>query len=165
MQETNDRAGQLIDILKREIAAISNHYACQKRMYEYVLVRDWVSLEREMAEAHSHSNLFLRLDEGRSSLLAAIAPDIDESRDFYRITASFPDAERVEANALYRDLKRLLLLSKTENEVFNTYVTNARPYLHQMLDAVVPAKKGKIYSRKGALIPGAVDSLVVNRSF
>jgi hypothetical protein len=133
-------------------------------MYEYVLVRDWVSLEREMAEAHSHSNLFSALTKG------FLAPGRDRPRyrrigDFYRITASFPDAERVEANALYRDLKRLLLLSKTENEVFNTYVTNARTYLHQMLDAVVPAKKGKIYSRKGALIPGAVDSLVVNRSF
>jgi hypothetical protein len=62
-------------------------------------------------------------------------------------------------------MKRLLVLSKSENDVFNTYISNARTLVTGMLETVLPARRNKIYTRRGSLASAPVESLVVNRSF
>jgi len=155
----------LEEILRNEIAVLTGLYACQKRMYECVLVRDWVQLQKETADSESCAASFMALEDSRITVAKALSPDSDCSKDFYGVTADFDDPDRLRINNLFREMKRLLLLSKTENDVFNTYITNARTIIAGMLETVLPGRKTRIYSRRGSIVSTNVDSLVLNRSF
>lgn len=156
---------RLEDILRTEITILSDLYLFQKRMYECVLVRDWVLLETETSSSEVLVNSFLEQEKIRINILSSLIPEIEGSKDFYRVTALFPEVERVKINTLFREMKRLLLLSKTENEVFNAYVSNARSVVSGMIETFLPARKNKIYTRRGSLASAKVENLVVNRSF
>lgn len=157
-------AAFLENILRTEISVLTDLYACQKRMYECVLIRDWISLQRETANSDKLVEVFLAYEANRTSTLQAFLPGMDGSLDFYLISVQFPDPERSRINSLFRDMKRLLLLSKSENEVFNTYITNARTIVSGLLETMVPARRNKIYTRHGGLASANVENLVLNRS-
>lgn len=152
-------------LLKKEISILTDLYACQKRMYECVLVRDWILLQNETAVSETYVQIFLHEEKERIHLIRSALPDVEGSKDFYQVTAFFDQETASRINALFRDMKRLLLLSKTENEVFNTYITNARTIVSGMLETVLPARRNKIYTRRGSLVSSNVESLMVNRSF
>lgn len=156
---------QLEDILHLEISVLSDLYACQKRMYECVLVRDWFLLQNETAASEILVQQFLANENTRIELMQSAQPGIEGTKDFYQFTASFDESERSRINSLFREMKKSLMLSKTENEVFNTYITNARSIVSGMLETVLPARRNKIYTRRGSLVSANVESLVVNRSF
>lgn len=152
-------------ILRNEISVLNELYACQKRMYECVLVRDWVLLQKETAGADALTDRFVELENTRIWCARSVCPDSDGSKDFYRVTEQFAEDERKTLNQLFREVKSLLVLSKSENDVFNTYIANARSIVSGLLETVMPARRNKIYTRQGALASAPVESLVVNRSF
>jgi hypothetical protein len=165
MKNRLSHPAQLEDLITNEISVLKDLYACQKRMYECVLVRDWVTLQRETAESERIANLFVSLEDSRTALAREILPGSESSVDFYAVTASFEAQERTRINGLFREMKRLLLLSRSENEVFNTYVTNARTVVSGFLETMIPARRNRIYTKKGSLASVNADSLVLNRSF
>lgn len=165
MENRTNSSTALETILRNEIAILSDLYACQKRMYECVLVRDWVLLQKETDMASSLSDSFLDLEKTRLWCLSSIIPETDGCFDFYHVTAGFDAVSRETLNTLFREMKRLLVLSKSENDVFNTYISNARTLVTGMLETVLPARRNKIYTRRGSLASAPVESLVVNRSF
>lgn len=152
-------------ILRNEISVLAALYNCQKRMYECVLIRDWVALQKETHDSETLADTFLEFERNRIELLRDAVPGVEGTMDFYCITISFSEPDRSRINALFREMKKLLLLSKTENEVFNTYITNARTLVSGMLETVLPARRNKIYSRMGSIVSANVENLVVNRSF
>jgi hypothetical protein len=152
-------------ILDNEIGVLVALYSCQKLMYESVLVRDWISLQKQTAQTDQYVQTFLNYETERIKILKEQMPEIEGSTDFYQFTSQIPEPERTRINCRFREMKKLLLLSKTENDVFNTYITNARTIVAGMLETVLPARKNKIYSRKGNLVAANVENLVVNRSF
>jgi hypothetical protein len=156
---------RLEELLGKEISVLNNLYVCQKRMYETVLTRDWIALQKEFMLSGKMSETFQNLEEQRASLLRSCNPELDATKDFYHITTNFPEPSRTRINVLFREMKKQLLLSKTENDVLNTYVANARTVVAGMIDSVVPERRNRIYTRQGSLMPGKVESLVVNRSF
>jgi hypothetical protein len=158
-------AAMLEDILRTEISVLSDLYSIQKNMYECVLIRDWIRLQDETTASEKMVQQFLEAEHKRIALLKSAYPALEGSKDFYQVTAVLCESDRTCINSLFREMKRLLLLSKTENEVFNTYITNARTIVSGMIETVVPARRNKIYTRHGALAAANVESLVVNRSF
>ncbi len=158
-------ASLLEKLLSSELLVLADLYACQKTMYECVLVRDWVALQSATSASHLLVNSFLEHESRRIALLQEELPGIEGTKDFYQITAFFGEKERIHINSLFREMKRLLLLSKTENDVFNTYITNARTIVSGMLETILPARRNKIYTRRGSLAAACVENLVVNRSY
>jgi len=158
-------ASLLETILRNEISVLAALYGCQKRMYECVLVRDWIELQKETSVSETLVETWLECERNRIELLRDEVPGVEGSTDFYRITLALPEQDRARINSLFREMKKLLLLSKSENEVFNTYIVNARTIVSGMLETVLPERRNNIYSRKGGLVSSNVESLVVNRSF
>ena len=165
MKNRTEYATILEDILRTEISLLSDLYGFQKRMYECVLIRDWIRLQKETASSELLVQLFLDNEQKRIELLQSLIPGVDGTKDFYQATSVFSDVDRPRINALFREMKRLLMLSKTENEIFNTYISNARTIISGMLETVLPARRNKIYTRRGGLVSAPIESLVVNRSF
>lgn len=165
MKKNHACARELEETLLKEAEVLTLLNACQKRMYESTVNRDWIMLQNETAASESITESFLELEKKRKYIVHAIDPKADGTKDFYFVTASFAEADRKRVNTLFRDVKRLLLLSKTENEAFGSYVSNARTLVAGVIDAVVPARRNKIYNRRGSLASGNVESMVLNRSF
>ncbi len=165
MKKTETFVEKLETVLEKQITLLTDLYACQKRMYESVLVRDWGQLQKELSESSAMAQTFKNLDDERIAILRILGPDMDVENGFYRVTALFDEQDRMTINSRYREMKRLLLLSKTENDVFTTYITNAKSILSGMLDTVISGRKNKIYTRNGALASTNVESVVLNRSF
>lgn len=165
MDNSTDCMKMMEHVLEQQISLLAGLYTCQKRMYESVLTRDWIMLQKELALSSGIAERFANLEEERLAILKGFAPNTDSATGFYRITASFPDEGRARINAMYREVKRLLLLSRTESDVFNTYIKNARTLLTGMFDTVLAGRHNKIYTRKGALASTGLDSVVLNRSF
>ncbi len=164
MSKTALCAKELSDILRSQISSLSNLYACQKRMFSAVLERDWVSLETSTRESDALATIFSRLEEERNRLLRSYFPEAEGSIDFYHITLSFSDAERTLANSLFREMKQLLLLCRTENDVFAVHVQNARSIVQSLVETCIPNRQGKVYGRNGSLVSSRMDTLVLNRS-
>ena len=165
MNTSKNLVGKLESVLEKQITLLTDLYACQKRMYESVLVRDWEQLQKELALSADMAETFKHLDDSRLAVLRDIAPHIEVENGFYRVTALQGEADKTVIKSLYLEINRLLLLSKSENDVFTTYITNAKTLLAGMLDTVISGRKSKIYTRNGALASTNVESVVLNRSF
>lgn len=150
-------------IQQTELLTLLN--ACQKRMYESTVSRNWVMLQNETAVSATITESFLESEKKRKYLVHTIDPKADGTKDFYFVTATLPETERKRVNGLFRDVKRLLLLSKTENDVFGAYVSNARTVVAGVIDTMMPSRRNKIYNRRGSLASNTVESMVLNRSF
>ena len=165
MKKNHACARELEETLIKEAEILALLNACQKRMYDSTVSRDWIMLQNETAASEAITESFLELEKKRKYLARAIAPESDGTKDFYSVTSSLPETDRKRINTLFRDVRRLLLLSKTENDVFGAYVANARALVAGVIDAMVPARKSRIYDRRGSLASGNVESMVLNRSF
>lgn len=156
---------ELEEILRKEIELLGLIHSCQKRIYESVLVRDWVMLQNETAISNTVSDAFLEAEKKRLYLIRSIKPGVEGTKDFYSVSAAFPESGRTRINGLFRDVKRLLLLSKTNNDVLNTYVSNAHSVVSGLIESILPARRNKIYTKRGSLASTQVESMVLNRSF
>ena len=165
MEYTDSYAEQLEEILLHETGVLSSLHVCQKRMYESVLIRDWLAFQKETEVSETISNSFLELEKKRIEVARSILSDVEGSTDFYRITIAIQEPMRSRINSLFRDVKRLLLLSKTENDVLNTYVSNARTLVSGLIETALPARRNRIYTKHGSLASKNVESMVLNRSF
>jgi len=158
-------ASGLCEILRNQISALSNLYASQKQMFTAVLDRDWVNMEAVTRETDKLLCIFLDLEQARATWIRNFFPDVDATRDFYTISSSFAEKERKLANSLFREMKQLFLLCRTENDVFTVHVQNARSIVQSVVENCLPDSTGKIYGRNGSPVHIRLDSLVLNRSF
>lgn len=155
----------LEELIMKEITVVTNLIACQKRMYQAVVQRDWIQFQKELMLSGKMTETFTDLEQMRTALLSETNSGAGLNNDFYRSTACLPEQRRIRANELYRELKKLLLLSQSENRVLQAYVSNARTVVSGIVDTLVPVRKNKIYTNKGSLVSTNVESLVLNRSF
>ncbi len=155
----------LDEILRKQIQTVSSLYSCQKRMYAGVTGKDWSALLSETAFMEECADVFAVLENRRVQLLTAASGKFGVPCDFYAVTALFQEEKRRELNSLLRELKRILVLSKTENEIFTGYVDGAQKMLSSLLENIVPSRRNKIYTRSGNLASGPGEGFVLNRAF
>lgn len=165
MIERTEDAERLKTVFDSGIGIMTDMLACQRRMHECVLSRDWVALQKETSILKTLEARMTDCEAERQAIMARLAPEPGAGADFYRISALFEDTRRSALNEKFRELKRLVLLSKTENDVFETYLSHAQSLLKGLIDAVMPSRRNRTYTKNGALRSGPVESLVLNRSF
>jgi len=154
--------------LRTGIEVLAELISCQKRMYQAVVARDWVAVQEESDLLRTFTENFQDYESRRKVLLSSYAashPGLTANAVFYTVSCTFSGEDRDRLNALYRENRRLLVVSKSENDALNRYVVNAKHIVSGILETIVPARKNKIYTRKGAIAQTASECLVVNRSF
>lgn len=155
----------LDEILHKQTDIVSSLYACQKRMYAGVAEKDWSLLLKETAFLEECADVFALLESRRMQLLTAASQAYGVPCGFYAVTALFPKEKRDGLNSRLRELKRLLVLSKTENEIFAQYIGGAKEMLSAVLEQVVPARRSKTYTRAGGFTSGSDEGFVLDRAF
>jgi hypothetical protein len=154
-------------VMKQEIELLKKIAAVQDSVRQAVLAREWADFEWKTAEVNLLGEEFALLDAERDALFSGLA----ESRGlkdgeipaFYTLAAFLPEAWQRELRGLYRTMKMETLKMRVFNEAFINYLHESRTMAAASLDALFPARGGKLYTRKGGRINGDLKSMVLNR--
>lgn len=159
---------ELIRILKKEMDVLSSMLEKQRTLYAAVKERNWVHLEDELIGIDASSHLFMELEDERKSVIDSIfrmrGLNVGDADPMYRVSRLFDDALCADIRLAFREMKRLLLASKIENDSLNKYIATVRHFLQGIFDDVVPQRRNKLYSRRGQIVRCEPESLVLNQS-
>ena len=162
--------GNCVTVLNGEIGLLKRISASQDRVRQAVMKREWADFDEKTAEVNSLSEEFALLEYQRDILFSALADGTGKTKDieeqpFYVSIMTLPVDERRELSRLYRELKMETLKMKALNETFLAYVIEAKNLAAAYLEAVCPARGGKMYTRKGRKASQDLRSIVFNNRF
>jgi hypothetical protein len=158
--------GRVSSVLRREAGLLREIGSLQKKVWETVLNRVWENFEGLMESLKLLGAEFQALEQERAGLMAEFAGEgLREGESFYRLASRLPGSEGRELTGLYRNLKSETLRVRISNESLLNYLGEAKAAASGFLEAAFPGRKGRVYSRQGALIPADMRSMVLNQSF
>ena len=166
-------------VLTGEIDLLKKISAMQDRIRQAVMSREWDDFDEKTREVNRLSEDFARLEDERALLFSALTSIsnasnggevadgswVIEERPFYAAIMALPVDERRELSNLYRELKMETLKMKAMNETFLAYLNEAKTMTAAYIEAVCPARGGKLYTRKGRRVTQDLKSIVFNNSF
>jgi len=147
-----------VSVLSGEIEILKKISAVQDRVRKAVINREWSDFDENDKELNRLGGEFAHLEDERAMLFPPETP-------FNAVVLKLPDAERMELSRLYRELKTETLKMRALNETFLIYLNEARNLAASYLEAVCPARGGKLYTRKGRKVSQDLRSIVFNSSY
>jgi len=155
-----------VSVLTGEIELLKKISAAQDKVRQAVMNREWVDFDEKIAEVNRLGGEFASLDIGRERLFSALAGTAKpEEKSFYVLITRLPMEESRELSRLYRELKTETFKLRALNENFLAYLNEARTMAAAYLEAICPARGGKLYTRKGSKVSQDLRSMVFNNHF
>ena len=152
----------LEDVLSEQVRTLGMLSGCQRRLLESARRRDWVALIKETSEIEELSAEFEALESCREALISLATGKESGEASFYSVTAAFPQERKQALNALFRELKRELVLSKAENSALAGFVAGERAALSALLEHIAPGARDGVYDRRGALSSGQGGGIMID---
>ncbi|MCL2320069.1 MAG: hypothetical protein FWC45_08285 [Treponema sp.] len=180
MKETWDIA-RCASILTEEIELLKKISAAQDTVRQAVMNREWVDFDVKIGEVNRLSEKFTPLEDERVRLFSTWGNDAAgtsagkndgyeysgdvETKSFYAMISGLSSEESLKLSRLYLDLKMETLKMRAMNENFLAYLNEAKTLASAYLEAVCPARGGKMYTRRGHRVSQDLRSMVFNNSF
>lgn len=157
-------AGALIDTMKRELELLTLYAVHEEKIQGFIKNKNWKSLEKHIRDMDALSMSIQTVEEERVALFHAsrIGMGLPEDAGFYQLAVRYPEAEREELAALYRNLKLSLLRIHGITECIDSYSRTAIDMVQQALKDLFPYRKGDIYSKRGKSLPLEGDALIIS---
>ena len=152
-----------VSVLNGEIGILQKIYAVQSGIRQAVVKKEWTDFDEKNRELDCLGVEFTGLEDERARLFSSL---IDSSNDssFYAAILELPGEQRIVLSRLYRELKTETMKIRTLNETFMVYLNEAKNLAAAYLEAVCPARGGKLYTRKGRKVSQDLRSIVFNNS-
>jgi hypothetical protein len=147
-----------VSALSGEIEILKKISAVQENVRQAVINREWADFDEKDQELNRLGVEFKRLEDERALLFSTKAP-------FDAAILELPDEERMELSRPYRELKMETLKMRALNETFLVYLNEAKSLAAAYLEAVCPARGGKLYTRKGRKVNQDLKSIVFNNRY
>ena len=159
-----------VSVLTGEIELLKKISSAQDHVRQAVLNREWADFEEKTQAVNHLGGEFSRLEEERCRLFSILTggqnvPWNIEEKPFYAAIMGLPQEERRELSRLFRELKMETLKMRAFNETFLAYLNEAKTLAAAYLEAVCPARGGKLYTRKGGRVSQDLRSIVFNNRF
>ena len=161
-------------VLIGEIELLKKISATQNMVRQAVINREWTDFDEKVQEVNRLGEEFSLLEDERARLFSAL-PNSGRSDahtenkgsggNFYAAIMELPMEERRELSRIYRELKMEALKMRALNETFLAYLNEAKILAASYLEAVCPARGGKLYTRKGRRVSQDLKSIVFNNHF
>jgi hypothetical protein len=141
-------------------------FAAQNMVRQAVMNREWTDFDDKTAEVNKMSEEFAKLELERAKVFFTFSGAMNtEDKPFYALISVLPLEESRELARLYRELKMETLKMRAMNETFLAYLNEAKTMAAAYLEAVCPARGGKLYTRKGQKVSQDLKSIVFNNRF
>jgi hypothetical protein len=161
-------------VLDRETELLTSIEAAQKQVREAVIKREWADFEKLQARLGRIGTELEGLEGERKALFNGQSPagggnspgtpGTDEETGFYRLIAGLPSTEQRDLTGKYRELKLAGLRVRINNDNLLAYIAGIRSAMSAFIESVFPDRKGRVYSRSGAVVPQDMRSMVLDRS-
>ena len=154
-------------VLTGELELLKKISVAQDKVRQAVMNREWTDFDEKMNEINRFGGEFTLLEDERLSLFSALKGGAGEAEEkpFYARISGLPLEERRELSRLYRELKMETLKMRAVNETFMVYLREAKTMAAAYLEAVYPARGGKLYTSKGHRVSQDLKSMVFNNRF
>ncbi|MDR3334764.1 MAG: hypothetical protein LBT13_07755 [Treponema sp.] len=164
-------------ILNLEAELLGEIAAIQESVRDAVICREWTDFEALLSSMKAYSERFEVLEAERVALFARFYAEQEYAErkgaekkggseaGFYTLVSRLPEQDRKELTEMYRNVKLRTLKLRMANDSLMTYLNEARTTVDTFLEAALPERKGRMYSRLGTQIPTDVRSMVLNQSF
>ena len=162
-----------VSVLAGEIELLKKISAAQNIVRQAVINKEWADFDEKTAEVNSLGEEFAVLENERIQLFSVLNDrflretnsDDTEEKPFYTLIMYLPTEEKQELSRLYRELKMETFKMKSLNESLLTYINEAKTMAAAYLEAVCPARGGKLYTRRGRRVSQDLRSMVFNNHF
>jgi len=151
-----------VSVFNREIDLLKATFSAQEIVFRLVLDRDWENLDEKTEDVKKLGLEFTALEEERHTLLSSLG---DTSKPFYELISNLSFDEQRELSRLYRELKTQTNKMKALNDNLTAYINEAKIMATSYIEAVYPARGGKLYSRDGSRVSQDLKSIVLNSRF
>jgi hypothetical protein len=165
--------GRCRNILLQEITLVRQIACLQELIKDAVISRNWVDFENHFSVLGEIGDELTVLETGREALF-----DLDQLGDetqagdennnrgrFYAFAARFPDEQRNELTAVYRNLKLETLKAQMAGTTLMGFISGARAAMTGFFEIAFPERGGKIYTPHGRPLSHDMRSMVLNRTF
>jgi hypothetical protein len=153
-------------VLGRETELLCGIEEAQKQVWDAIIKRQWTDFEALMSMMDRIAMELTGLEEERGQIVHSLQQgDDDENVRFYRLLSALPEIERKELTGRYRELKMASLRVRIANDNLLIYIAEVKATMAGFIEAAFPDRKGRVYSRSGAVVPADMRSMVLNRSF
>ena len=143
----SEKIKELSIILETQNEVMDATLEKQALLHDSVTSRNWVDLEKCIADLEAYGNAFVELDRRREAVA-------QNDRSIYLA----PELE-----PLYSSLRSKLSRSKIENQALSSYVEASREFVMCVLDECVPQQRNTVYNRFGNLVKPGASSVVLDR--
>jgi len=162
-----------VSVLTGEIELLRKITAAQHMVRQAVINKEWTDFDERAAEVNRLGEEFALLEDERILLFSALHnsfarennPSDTEERPFYALITYLPVEETRVLSQLYRELKMETHKMRSINESLLIYINEAKTMAAAYLEAVCPARGGKLYTRKGRRVSQDLKSMVYNNHF
>ena len=159
-----------VSVLQNEIEILKKVFDAQFLVRQAVMNREWVDFDEKILKVDRLSEEFSKLEEERTALFSALSNNSPSAmgvgeKPFYALIMVLPSEQSRELSILHRELKMQTLKMRALNETFFTYLNEAKTMASAYLEAVCPARGGKLYTRKGSKVSQDLKSIVFNSRF
>jgi hypothetical protein len=154
-------------VFEREIGLLRGIGELQKQVWDAVLKREWAGFEALLSAAGRIGTELAALEGERQALFDKIpgfSGAADQETGFYRLAVSLPPEEQRELTAKYRELKMAGLRVRINNENLLAYIAGAKAAMSVFIESAFPGRKGRVYTRSGAVVPQDMRCMVLNHS-
>ena len=157
---------KLKKIMTHEISLFSSYREEFDKMKQLVLEKEWIFLQRSFEVMQNISNEIEDADSKRDDLYSELCnlTGSDKNDSFYSIISKIHKNGSAEISDIYRILKHETKSIKVLNEGFSRYVQTRKNLVGEIMEELVPDRKGTIYNRKGfSSHDGSSSSLILNK--
>ena len=170
-----------VSVLEGEIALLKGISAMQDKVRQAVMSREWDDFDEKTRDVDRLGEEFARLEGERARLFSALTGACEkkvskgsatpggswviEEKPFYAAIMGLPVQERRQLSYLYRELKMETFKMRAMNETFLAYLNEAKTLAAAYIEAVCPARGGKLYTRQGGKVSQDLKSIVFNNRF
>ncbi|MDR2617401.1 MAG: hypothetical protein LBC62_00900 [Treponema sp.] len=156
-----------VQVFSQELALLKKISSVQDSVRHAVLAREWTDFDWKMAEINQLGMELGVLEQERAGLFAALTGELmgnsGQAAPFYTIVSRLPEEERRALSDLFRTIKMETIKMRAVNESFLNYLNEAKTMAAAYLEALFPARGGKLYTRKGGQAAQELKSMVFNR--
>jgi len=164
--ELNEIEEQLGKIMTDEISLFSQYREELGKMQANVQEKDWISLQKSSEKAKVISDLISEKDQKRDDIYRVLCELTSSTKEdsFYSVTAKAYGSRNQELCDIFRIVKNEARSLKVLNKSFEKFIHNRKNLVSEIMEELVPDRKGSIYNRRGlASHDISSSSLVLNK--
>lgn len=157
---------QLKKVMTQEISLFSLYKDEFNKMKNLVMEKDWIPLQRSFETMLDISKRIEAIDSKRDDLYSKLYDITGSKKDesFYSLMSKIHKNGNSEITDIYRIVKHEANSVKILNEGFNKFVNSRKNLVTEIIEELVPDRKGTIYNRQGfSSHEGRSTSIILNK--